>query len=441
MTRTDLLQLCLRLGLTPIPLKLCSKEPLVRWGKGWNPTASELWRWAAKPDINWGVRCGPELAVLDFDSLEAFRGFLEAHPEAASWPRVRTGRGFHLWVRPKRPVSTHRHDGLEVKGLGSYVVAPPSIHPDGTSYVFEVTLDDALPEVDLWELLGLSQIHSLPSATTCESIRQAVPSDFALRYGKSAWPQSMCGKATKVFTRSDGKMKKLLSLRCWKWDCPKCAPLLKRYWLEKLKGLPCRFILRLPTRDKPTKFLRRLGKPRYVHIVANGESWLFLMDGEAEPIWAEAHRAGYDLVAGDSTITVTPAGTDANTGEAIPGANITPDSVTVHQQLKAHLEVTITSPVGTETYSTCQHFDLTFTIDNSGEADALDVTATIDPGATAELEGQGQGVSRLIWASLMGSRSSKGSSPALSPISALAVQATASRTNCRRQRRGIEEMS
>jgi hypothetical protein len=61
-------------------------------------------------------------------------------------------------------------------------------------------------------------------------------------------------------------------------------------------------------------------------------------------------------------------------------------------QNKAHLEATITSPVRTETYSTCQHFDLTFTIHNSGQADALDVTATIDPGATAEVEGQGQGV-------------------------------------------------
>jgi hypothetical protein len=96
---------------------------------------------------------------------------------------------------------------------------------------------------------------------------------------------------------------------------------------------------------------------------------------------------------GDSTITVTAAGTDGNTGEPIPGANITPDSVTVEQQTKAHLVVEITSPLGTETYSTCQNFNLTFTIHNSGEADALNATATIDPGATAEVGGQGQGVS------------------------------------------------
>jgi len=107
----------------------------------------------------------------------------------------------------------------------------------------------------------------------------------------------------------------------------------------------------------------------------------------------------YDMhctASGESTITVTPKGIDENTGEDI--TNITADSVTVKQETAAALEVEISSPTGTETYSTCQHFDLTFTINNSGEADALDVTATIDPGATAEVESRGQGVS---WTTLV----------------------------------------
>jgi len=73
--------------------------------------------------------------------------------------------------------------------------------------------------------------------------------------------------------------------------------------------------------------------------------------------------------------------------------DMTPDSVTVKQETAAALEVETSSPTGTGTYSTCQQFDLTFTIKNYGEADALDVTATIDPGAAAEVKGQGQGVS------------------------------------------------
>jgi hypothetical protein len=96
------------------------------------------------------------------------------------------------------------------------------------------------------------------------------------------------------------------------------------------------------------------------------------------------------ITSGDSTITVTSAGTDESTGVAI--TDITSDSVMVKQRMAAALEIETSSPMGTETYSTSQHFDLTFTIRNSGEADALDVTAIIDPGAKAEVEGQGQGV-------------------------------------------------
>ena len=60
MNRFDLLQLYLRLGLTPIPLKPRSKEALVRWGDGWNPTPEELARWAALEAAQTAVRSTPE---------------------------------------------------------------------------------------------------------------------------------------------------------------------------------------------------------------------------------------------------------------------------------------------------------------------------------------------------------------------------------------------
>ena len=49
-----------------------------------------------------------------------------------------------------------------------------------------------------------------------------------------------------------------------------------RHWLEKRSGFPFRFIPRLQSVAKPIAFLRRVGKPLYVHIPANVESWLFL---------------------------------------------------------------------------------------------------------------------------------------------------------------------
>jgi hypothetical protein len=75
------LQLYLRLGLTPIPLKPRSKEPLVKWGNGYNPSDEDLEQWATQPDFNWGIRCGEELAVLDFDNQDSF------HPSHCHTPQ------------------------------------------------------------------------------------------------------------------------------------------------------------------------------------------------------------------------------------------------------------------------------------------------------------------------------------------------------------------
>lgn len=90
------------------------------------------------------------------------------------------------------PVSTQRQNGLEVKCLRSYVVAPPSIHPNGEPYLFKIALDGALPEVNFVELLGLRGISSFAKAGSHESVRQAAPSDFALRYGKSLVAPTFC---------------------------------------------------------------------------------------------------------------------------------------------------------------------------------------------------------------------------------------------------------
>ena len=89
---------------------------------------------------------------------------------------------------------------------------------------------------------------------------------------------------------------------------------------------------------------------------------------------------------GDSIVTVTAAGIDENKNEPVP---MTPDSITVHQQIAAELIVEITSPSDGATFMPCNNFTVTATITNTGEATAVGVTATIDPGTTASVvEGQ-----------------------------------------------------
>ncbi|MFC1865709.1 CHC2 zinc finger domain-containing protein [Chloroflexota bacterium] len=303
MSNPNILEICDRYGLTPIPLKPRSKVPLVKWGNSWRPTPQEMKIWAQKP-VNWGVRCDDGFAALDFDSEAAYHDFVANHKLPSGCPIVKTPRGTHVWLKPKKPVSTQYFDEFELRASGSYVVSPPSIHPSGIPYTFIVKPNGNLPVVDIEDLLKNEPKYKSTRDNKDVPIQNIAPSSFAMKYGRSPYPQSMCGLATKIFSRSDGEKKKLISLRCWGWNCPKCAPLLRRYWQAKLDGILFRFIIELPTMAKPTTFLRRIGKPGYTHIVNNGRSWLFITAGEVEKVKAEVNRAGYKLVAwGDNDIT------------------------------------------------------------------------------------------------------------------------------------------
>jgi hypothetical protein len=126
-------------GILPLPLHARSKRPAISW-YDWQHERPE---WATIESVfntkfyrNIGLLTGPisdNLIVLDFDKPLPY----------VKWRRctdirtytVRTGRGYHCYLRLRRPpVGTLSMDGGEIKGSG-YVVAPPSTHPNGVEYV------------------------------------------------------------------------------------------------------------------------------------------------------------------------------------------------------------------------------------------------------------------------------------------------------------------
>lgn len=100
--------------------------------------------WGLWPHANVGVATGGGLVVLDVD--EATGGFhaitaLEAeHGELSpTWAVETGGNGLHLWfaVPPGHTVRNSASalgPGLDVRGEGGYVVAPPSLHASGKRY-------------------------------------------------------------------------------------------------------------------------------------------------------------------------------------------------------------------------------------------------------------------------------------------------------------------
>lgn len=145
------------LGWHVLPLVPREKRPLTKNGlldASADPAVVRDW-WQRWPMANIGLRTGLSFDVLDIDgevgrtSLSAKVGRDVVHPG----PTSRTGRGEH-WLYA--PSGTANRAGLlekiDWRGTNGYIVAPPSIHPDGHSYEWS---DDrgpltVLPSVPEW---------------------------------------------------------------------------------------------------------------------------------------------------------------------------------------------------------------------------------------------------------------------------------------------------
>lgn len=144
-------------GLTVIPIPRDRKKTITSWKPYQNTAAdiSTLRRWFGKRPQNIGIICGAVsggLSVRDFDSAESYARWAVEHPRLAkSLPTVATARGRHVWARMS-PVPRFREfkDG-ELRTDKHYVVAPSSIHPDGTCYSWAVPLGTEIPLLDVNE--------------------------------------------------------------------------------------------------------------------------------------------------------------------------------------------------------------------------------------------------------------------------------------------------
>src|SRR5829696_1382687 len=136
-----------RRGWSPIPIKPRSKEPNLRELRPYltrKATQEELGAWSW-PGV--GIVTGPvsDVLLLDVDGPEG-EAELQKHGHPVT-PMVRTaGGGLHLYFKhPEQHVRTGIRvaPGLDVKASGAYVVAPPSVGPNGRAYEWIISPEEA----------------------------------------------------------------------------------------------------------------------------------------------------------------------------------------------------------------------------------------------------------------------------------------------------------
>lgn len=159
-----------KLGISVIPIAAGTKEPPV--GFKWGRYATEIAD--ASERYTWFIDQGHQLAVvpgtisgnlipLDYDSPTGFESHAAQYPALRTYPRIRTGSGkTHVWVRSKTPTRKYvctTPDGgkLEVRAGTHYTLCPPSLHPSGDHYRWEVEPWGGVPIIDL-ESIGLKVV-------------------------------------------------------------------------------------------------------------------------------------------------------------------------------------------------------------------------------------------------------------------------------------------
>jgi hypothetical protein len=127
-------------GFNLFPLKERDKIPAIKWKPLLKKplTIDELKQfYETNPKLNIGIIMGPTsggLIVLDVDHSppEQLVFLLAENPTAA----VQTSRGRHYYFRSKKKLPNLNFNWGELRSNDVYVVAPPSIHPNGIRYDF-----------------------------------------------------------------------------------------------------------------------------------------------------------------------------------------------------------------------------------------------------------------------------------------------------------------
>ncbi len=194
-------------GFSVIPLGPKGKEPLIPWTDYQKRPATEekikSW-WAEWPDANVGIITGAvsKIIAVDVDSVEGVDfliGKLGENPGLSGEPNFqtvanKTGRGYHATYRhPGFSVKNSAGKisvGIDIRGDGGYIVAPPSIHANGRTYQWleGLSIDEvqvALPPPWLLEFLSGqtvsegSENNQTPSKSKSGSVLKGIPSVIA----------------------------------------------------------------------------------------------------------------------------------------------------------------------------------------------------------------------------------------------------------------------
>jgi predicted P-loop ATPase len=204
MTQNKMLKCALyyaKSGLAVFPLKPKSKMPIYPGGFkiATTDTGTITEWWTKHPSANIGIATGVKsggMFVIDLDK-DSDKG-IDGYETLTDWERDNgdlpdtantiTGRGgYHLLYKTNKTVKSRAglYDGIDIRGDGGYIVAPPSIHNNGNEYQWEQTLAEyGISEANntVFKFLkGTSETEQTEALMVPAEIRQGGRNDMMYR--------------------------------------------------------------------------------------------------------------------------------------------------------------------------------------------------------------------------------------------------------------------
>lgn len=172
-------------GILVFPCKPRGKEPLTAHGlKDATKDADTIRKWwSAEQGANIGAPCGlNHWTVIDIDT-DSPQGAFEIANELGltdrQYPLSRTGKGRHVFCRTAEGVGPSTRVGgltVDIRSGESYVILPPSVHPNGRTYRWNVPLSRDLPPVPARTLEILRSRSTKQLTLSADPKAPAIPS-------------------------------------------------------------------------------------------------------------------------------------------------------------------------------------------------------------------------------------------------------------------------
>jgi len=177
----------LEFGWSIIPIVQGDKRPYINWKEYQErkPTREEIDSWFDQwPDAGIALVTGSISGIVVFD-IDSQEGISAVHERGGfpQTPRSKTGGGgLHIFLKHPQTGNlknfVKRLPGLDFRGDGGYVVIPPSLHPSGNQYAWDVSpFECGCAEMSEW-MLDLFTKTSEPSVLQQKAVHTGESADI-----------------------------------------------------------------------------------------------------------------------------------------------------------------------------------------------------------------------------------------------------------------------